>query len=367
MPRIDFGHFYKFIASTGLVLMVAALVGPWIYSQSTQVLTIPADDLRGLTATARKALAERQEALAGLQSLVFPWASIVLFLLGAFLLTWGLIRWYRRQSVLDSGEDLELVTKQAAFESATPTEVAQKRQQEVAEELQPDEVMEAKTGAANADRSKLELPDQATAEVPTAPTSPTPTSPTPSSSYGERMALLRSFEERLVSLLERGYSGAFSVNTNVRLLSRNRTSYIFDALLDPIGDLPWGQLAIDIKMFSNVKMLRHRLIESMVRLALAANSLKPGNVFTGGRGRPVATTTKAVLIVVSGDSDTGDERLKASTLGIVNDMNTLMRWPVGVIVLSAREFEQVDALELRGFIARVWARDSDENQLLWRI
>ncbi|MFD8769516.1 hypothetical protein [Microbacterium oxydans] len=114
-------------------------------------------------------------------------------------------------------------------------------------------------------------------------------------------------------------------------------------------------------------MLRHRLIESMVRLALAANSLKPGNVFTGERGRPVATTTKAVLIIVSGDSDTLDERLKSATLGIVNDMNTLMRWPVGVIVFSAREFEQVNALELRAMIARVWARDSDENQLLWRV
>jgi hypothetical protein len=362
VPRIDFGHFYKFIASTGLVLVVAALVGPWIYSQSTQVLTIPADDLKKLTATARKALAERQEALAGLQSLVFPWASIVLFLLGAFLLTWGLIRWYRRQSVLDSGEDLELVTKQAAFESATPTEVAQKRQQEVAEELQPDEVVAAKIGAANADRLNLELPNQEAVEVPTPTASPTQTS-----TYSERMAVLRSFEERLVSLLERGYSAAFSVNTNVRLLSRNKTRYIFDALLDPIGDLPWGQLAIDIKAFSSLRMLRHRLIESMVRLALAANSLKPGNVFTGERGRPVATTTKAVLIIVSGDSDALDERLKAATLGIVNDMNTLMRWPVGVIVFSAREFEQVNALELRAMIARVWARDSDENQLLWRV
>jgi hypothetical protein len=60
VPQVEFGTLYKFVASIGLVLIVAAVVLPWILLQSTDVLLIFEESIAGLSDSAGGAIERRQ-------------------------------------------------------------------------------------------------------------------------------------------------------------------------------------------------------------------------------------------------------------------------------------------------------------------
>lgn len=335
MPQIDFGHLYKFIASAGIVLIVSAVVVPWLFSQSVAVLSIPSSEIQDFTPVAQGVIDQRQHALAWFQQNLLFVLSVVLFLAGCALLTWGIWRWRSRQSVLDGVEDLDLSTKRAVFESASPSEVDEKREDEV----------DADLGVAS------EGPIGTPADAGTSVVSGAQTGTSQASARDARIEQLRNYEHKLSEHFRGAFGDAFSVNTDVRLKSGD--GLVLDMLLDPAEDTQWGQLAIDVRVVQ-ARMVGFRIWETMMRMAIASRGLRRGSVYTGRRGRPTSAGTTAVVIFVVDAGEGGGlriDRLREK----VSIGNEALMWPIGVLCLSADSLDSLSSEKLREAVSSVWA------------
>lgn len=131
MAQLEYGDFYKFVASAGITLVAGAFAVPWLFLREPFALTIDASKLKTLTLIAQGTVMHRQLIVAGILSSI-PWVSAVLAIAGLVLTICGLVMWYRRQGVRDRGE--EAATKKAEHElqQMTVQEVSAKARQELA-------------------------------------------------------------------------------------------------------------------------------------------------------------------------------------------------------------------------------------------
>ena len=142
MAQLEYGDFYKFVASAGIALIAGAVAVPWLFLHEPFDLAIDAAKLRTLTPIAQSAVMHRQGIVAGILPCL-PWVAAVLAILGLVLVIWGLVLWYKRQRIRDRGE--EAATKKAEHElqQMTIKEVEAKARQElesVEESQQPQAV-----------------------------------------------------------------------------------------------------------------------------------------------------------------------------------------------------------------------------------
>jgi len=130
MAQLEYGDFYKFVASAGIALIAGAVAVPWLFLREPFDLAIDASKLKTLTPVAQSAVMHRQGIVAGILPF-FPWVSGVLASLGLVLVIWGLLRWHKRQQIRDRGE--EAATKKAEHElqQMTTKEVEAKARQEL--------------------------------------------------------------------------------------------------------------------------------------------------------------------------------------------------------------------------------------------
>ncbi|MCP1428526.1 putative negative regulator of RcsB-dependent stress response [Microbacterium foliorum] len=360
MPQFDFGHFYKFIVSAGLVLVAAAFVMPWIFFQSTEILTIPKDELDDLTGTAKELIIERQHGLRDFQEGAFPAVPIVLGVVGALVVAVGLIAWHARQTTQNALEDIDLETKLAALSDATPTEVDSKLREEVTEDLGhrgPAAIVElADTEPGLADSAGPGEPTRSGSDM------------TNLNRFGAVVSLMdrmRNWETALFERLQQAYTGETRPRRNVRLTTVDGRVYILDALLSPDTDSNWGQLAIELKAVSTPSLLIPRIRDAATRIGAAAMSLKAGLVYTGLRGRPPRTTTTAVVMLICNNFSLTNERLRLSVEAAVQELHSILQVRVGVVVISAESFEAADAVTLRSIITQAWTVRTDDPQLVW--
>jgi hypothetical protein len=130
MAQLEYGDFYKFVASAGIALVAGAFAVPWLFLREPFDLTIEASKLKTLTPAARDAVMHRQEIVAGV--LVWlPLASAVLAILGLVLLICGLVMWYTRQRVRDRGEEAATKKAEQELQHMTIQEVETKALQEL--------------------------------------------------------------------------------------------------------------------------------------------------------------------------------------------------------------------------------------------
>jgi len=113
MAQLEYGDFYKFVASAGIALIAGALALPWLFLREPFDLTIDESKLKTLTPIARGAVMHRQQIVAGILPWL-PWASVLLASLGFGLIICGLVMWSTRQRIRDRGE--EAATKKAEQE-----------------------------------------------------------------------------------------------------------------------------------------------------------------------------------------------------------------------------------------------------------
>lgn len=331
MPNIDYSHLNKFIASMGLILIAMAFIVPWLFSQSTAVLTISEKELDEMTGVSRGAITERQTALATFQDQALPLVSLSLLAVGLLALIVGLVRWNSRQKLRDVDEDYELAAKRGAFEKATDEEVADKVQEE-------------------ADRE----------EVPVTPNSlarsgnlPGATQPAPQNSSKDRIALLRERESELEQKVRRAFNAEFSINKDVRLVSQSGPSMIIDLLLDPIENTSWSQLAIDLR-FVRSRMLTMRSAEIVMRTAIATNDLRGGLVYSGRPGRPAMAKTTALNIFVVEDDEEFTERHLFRVREYLRATNVVLKRPIGSVIMTSAKFQEISSDELRDAISTSW-------------
>ncbi|MGF2949294.1 hypothetical protein [Microbacterium alcoholitolerans] len=366
MPQFDFGHFYKFIVSAGLVLIAAAFVVPWIVFQSTGILTISKNDLAGLTDTAKSLIVERQSGLSDFQAWAFPGLPLALAIVGLCVTALGLIFWHKRQANQNALDDLDLETKRAAFADATQSEVDSKLRDEVTEDLRSE--------AASAPASDEE-PASDNEDEPSRPNTPggsgalvDPARPASGSTppvVATQMHRMRDWESSLHSRLQLAYTGAVRARRNVRMTTIDGRIYILDAMLSAEAGSDWGQLAIELKAVSSPNNLINRIRDAATRLGAIGVNLTAGQVYTGVVGRPPKTATTAVVLLICDGFSLDNERLRSSAAATVRELNSIMNVPVGVIVTSAESFENADPGTLRALIAQAWTSRDGEAQLVW--
>lgn len=340
MPHVEFGNLYKFVASIGLVLVVAAIVVPWLFAQSAEVLTIPADDLMAVTAGAQETLLQRQRAIAWVQ-VALPWVSGAMLLGGAGLLWWALARWRQSQELQDRGEIADVSRKETE---------ALKSRAEV--EPLPREAAEAKL-ASEVDETMAPI----AAPGPGMETAPAAAEGPPSQAADERharMDKLRGYEARTVGLLTAAYSSAFSVSENVRLTTGKSVGVAFDAFLDPKQDTQWAQLAIDVRALPT-RFADFRVFEWVMRMAVATRDIGGGSVYTGIRGRPRDAEAAGALVFIVENDETPLRPRIARLLERLESANAVLRRPVGAVIVVGERFDGMSADDLRDALASVWS------------
>ena len=143
MAQLEYGDFYKFVASVGITLIASAFVVPWLFLHEPFDLAIDESKLKTLTPIARGAMTHRQEIAAGILPWL-PWASALLAIFGFGLTIWGLAMWYPRQRVRDRGEEATTKKVEQELRQMTEQEIKAKAFQElesVEEESQQPQVV----------------------------------------------------------------------------------------------------------------------------------------------------------------------------------------------------------------------------------
>jgi hypothetical protein len=119
MSQLEYGDYYKFAASAGIALLVAAGLLPWAFLNESFDLTLEASKIALLTPEAQSLIYTRQHLVALFVNIV-PWASGALALAGVFLTGYGLLKWRIRQILRDQGEDADVQKK---LKDMSPAEV----------------------------------------------------------------------------------------------------------------------------------------------------------------------------------------------------------------------------------------------------
>jgi hypothetical protein len=245
MPRIDFGHFYRFLVSAGLFVVAGALVLPWFVLRE-----ITADGLaapQNPSPVAESLANSRLEHLSWIVA-IYPWVSLVGIAFGVFLVVLGLVRWKRRQDVADKREDIKLGREKLVYDAAT------KEQRAVKDEVESAEVNAEELAAPEEpvlDMSASEASDKPVAE----PTKPPLTA-----------QLLREVEDGVLAAITAALGGLYRVETHVRFKTPQGPVFL-DAVASP-SDASLPTVAIEIK-FSRVGFSAMRLSEALLTLARA--------------------------------------------------------------------------------------------------
>jgi len=280
-PRVDFGHLYKFIASSGLALMAAAVAIPWLVLQNSSILLISREQINGLTTQAAD-LIERKQAQMSVIVAVYPWFSLFIGVLGIGLLLWGFFGWRSRQQVLDQKEDLALMSDALNYRRLSESESVEKARAEAVEKEQ------AETG--DADGDALDDADDhgdAGNDRPGSPTDrPGPVSSeaaatgTPQSAIVDR---IRRAEIELSHLIRRGLENTHRVEQDV-LVGAPGSKIVVDLLALPTkaGQAP---IVFEVKLVGSQRGAAPRAREALNQLAAATSAVS-------------ITSTRAVGIAV---------------------------------------------------------------------
>jgi hypothetical protein len=134
VAQIEYGDFYKFVVSLGIALVVAAILTPWLFLREPFDLMIEASRLSQLTPVAQQIVLLRQTYLLRLLP-VIPWFSFSLLMMGAGAISIGLMKWYNRQTLRDTSEDLGVQKQQQELRNMTTQEVREKADADVQTEI----------------------------------------------------------------------------------------------------------------------------------------------------------------------------------------------------------------------------------------
>ena len=111
MNKIEFSDVYRFLASLGLIFIGLAFFLPWFINQNNSTLILEQDKIQKLTSTAQLIISKQQNTLLKINQFL-PYISITLIIIGIILLIIGVLKWEKRQTVLDKIQDEDLKSKE---------------------------------------------------------------------------------------------------------------------------------------------------------------------------------------------------------------------------------------------------------------
>jgi hypothetical protein len=138
MAQLEYGDYYKFIASAGIALIAGAVLVPWMFLREPFDLAIDASKIALLTPDAQNIVHARQHLIATTISYL-PLASGLMATLGTVLTGTGLYQWRSRQSVRDKTEDLQSAKLDKEFQAMSQEQIETKAKNDFkdAEDLEP--------------------------------------------------------------------------------------------------------------------------------------------------------------------------------------------------------------------------------------
>jgi hypothetical protein len=368
MPQVEFGSLYKFVASIGLVLIVAAVGLPWVLLQSTDVLLISEKSIAGLPDTAGEAIQRRQALVAWAQDHLPVPVFIALALAGLCLLGWALWKWAPSQQRSDANEQIALKKNQVEYKNLSLDEVDKKLKAEVTD---TDSVSSAGAappapvlgqtvddGGPSGQRGGAPGSGMAPTDSPKTDERDGPIHPgeqakveSPHERTMQLVARLRATENQVAQLFQKAFNDAFEVEREVKITSGVARGRVLDILLNPKSNAR-AQLGIEIKRFGS-RVMPDRLTDFLMRATITTQDLSTGNVYTGLPGRPREAKASGILFLVL-DSD----NFLANAFRIerhVPTINSVMKRPIGVVLTTPERLEGLEPGELREAVANVWA------------
>lgn len=356
MPQVDFSSLYKFVASIGVAMLIAAVAVPWLLAQSVGVLTVSEETIDGLPRTAGEAILRRQASIVWVQDTLTVPILIGFAVLGVGLLAWALWKWVPAQKRVDIGEQIALDKSRAEYTLMNGTEIDQKRQAEATDETLVDResrggllagAEQSPTGDGVAHhRLQMQTPYGAARADLGRP-------------LKEVVSELAATEAQVTELVKSAFESAFEVAKDVRMTSGSARGRTLDLLLEPKSD-GRAQLGLEIRKFSG-QLLPSRLSDLMTQVAVSTQDLSPGKVFTGVRGRPPEAKASGVLFLVLKGNDYQSNVLRIS--GHVPVINAAFRRGVGVVVVSEERLNAVEAADIRAAVASVWTEPDQVVEL----
>lgn len=144
--KLEFSDLYKFITSIGLIIIGSAFLLPWLFMKNELGIELSTEDYNNLI-TEAKTLADQRISLNLAIVRLIPWISVFLFLIGLGMTVLGLIKWKKKQAIVDQSEDLRLAELRYKVESMSPKEAKEKAKEEVDEEIKIDSKSKVETDA----------------------------------------------------------------------------------------------------------------------------------------------------------------------------------------------------------------------------
>lgn len=231
-------HLRKYITTLGVSIVAASIALAGFFFRTQADLLVEASKVGGLTPTAQRTLARRQEYL-DIATVAMPWVLLVTSLLGISLTAWGFIGWSRRQQVLDQKEDAERDRSQLELRKLSRDEEEEKRNAEAAEAVEEDPAADS---LATKGRTVI-FPPRPGGDAEEGPYS------------GERRDFqdwIRSTEDHFYKTLAEAFHDA-EIQSNVRL-TRGKRTRVIDALALPSNGKPG--LVVEMK-YSGDAALSH--------------------------------------------------------------------------------------------------------------
>lgn len=132
--KIEFSDLYKFITSTGLIIVGSAFFIPWLFMKQDQGLVVSERDYQLMNEGARTLLDSRIQ-LNLLISKSILYISITLFVIGIISMCYGIWKWSKKQKILDEFQSIDIAEKRANQKNLKPKEVLEKADSEIEDEI----------------------------------------------------------------------------------------------------------------------------------------------------------------------------------------------------------------------------------------
>ncbi len=125
MDKLNFSHFYKFIVSLGIALVLFSISIPYFFLKESYGLFITSKKMLCLSNESINILQQKQF-IYSIVSTIIPFVVIALFIIGSGFFIWGLIGWYNKQKDFDRKISLENKKLEKEIENMSPEEIVEK-------------------------------------------------------------------------------------------------------------------------------------------------------------------------------------------------------------------------------------------------
>lgn len=139
--KFEFGDLHKFTVSVGLVVVSFALIVPWIFLRDDFDLLLTKEQLSGLTPIAQSTIIKRQSIVENI-IIIIPWVSVISLFTGALAIGYGLRKWSKNQTYIDTHYQLDAELKKLSLRDATRDEIAESIEEEVHLESQMESTLD---------------------------------------------------------------------------------------------------------------------------------------------------------------------------------------------------------------------------------